>query len=53
MPPNDVKLIILAIEQLETDFFIAKNKAISSVANTINKLHIKSDLNFIYKKLIS
>ena len=35
MLPNDVKLIIHLIDQLETDFFMAKNTAISSVANTI------------------
>ena len=33
--PNDVKLIINLIDQMGTYFFIAKNKAISSVANTI------------------
>ena len=48
--PNDVKLIIHTIEQLETDFVMAKNIAIPSVENTINKLHIHTDLYFIYKQ---
>ena len=34
---NDVKFIINVIYQLDTDFFMAKNKAISSVANTPSK----------------
>ena len=45
-----MKLGIHAIDQLETDFLIAKNTAISSVAKTINKLRIQSDLHLIYKK---
>ena len=44
-----VKLIIHTIEQPEKYFFMAKNTEIYSVENTINKLHIHSDLNFIYK----
>ena len=47
---NDVKLRVHAIEQLETYFVTAKNTEISSVENTINKLHIQSDFHFIYKK---
>ena len=48
-----MKLRISAIEQLETYFVMAKSTAISSVENTINKLHIQSDLNLAYKtKLI-
>ena len=35
MIPNDVKLIIYVIDQLETDLAMAKNTAIPSVANTI------------------
>ena len=50
--PNDVKLITHAIDKLEIDFVMKKNTAISSVENTIKKLHIQSDLNFIYKKLL-
>ena len=50
MLPNDVILIIHAIEKLETYFVIAKNEAISSVANTVQKLHIQSDLHLIYKQ---
>ena len=33
--PNDVKLIIFVINQLETDFVLAKKPAISSAANNI------------------
>ena len=33
--PNDVKLRINMIIQMDTDFFIAKNKAIYAVSNTI------------------
>ena len=47
--PNDVKLIIHAIDQLETDFSMKKNTAIYSVANTVKKLYIQSDFHFIYK----
>ena len=46
--PNDVKLRIHAIDQLETDFIMAKNTSISSVVNTINKFQIQSNLHFIY-----
>ena len=46
--PNDLKSIIHAIDQLEKYFVIAK-KIIYSVANTIKKFHIQSDLHFIYK----
>ena len=35
MLTNDVKLIINVIDQLDTDFFMGKNKANYSVANTI------------------
>ena len=48
--PNDLKLRINAINQLETYVVIAKNTAISSVANTINKLHIQSDMHLIHKQ---
>ena len=51
MLPNDLELTIHAIEQLETFFVMAKNKAIYSVENTIKKLHIQSDLYLIYKKI--
>ena len=47
---NEVKLTIHAIDQLETYFVVAKITAISSVSNTIKKLHIHSDLNSIYKQ---
>ena len=40
MLPNNAKLRIYVFDQPETDFFMVKNTAIYSVANTINKLHI-------------
>ena len=49
---NDVKLITHAIDKLEIDFVMKKNTAISSVENTIKRLHIQSDLNFIYKEFL-
>ena len=48
---NDVKLRTHAINQLETDFFMAKKSSISSVANTIKEFHIQSGLNLISKKV--
>ena len=48
--PNDVKLRIHVIDQLEIDLFVAKNTAISSVVNTIKKLHIQYNLHFIFQK---
>ena len=45
-----MKLGIHAIEQLETYFVMKKNTAISSVANTINKFHKKSDLHLNHKQ---
>ena len=47
--PNDVKLGINVIDQLDTDFFMAKKKAISSVENTTKKLHIQKNMHLIYK----
>ena len=40
MIPDNFKLRIHAIAQLETYFVMAKNKTISSVENSIKKLHI-------------
>ena len=48
--PNDVKLIIHVIDQIETDFIMAKKTAISSVADTIKKFYIKSNLRFFCQK---
>ena len=50
MLPNDVKLIVNVIGQLDTDFFMAKNKSISSVENAIKKLHIQKNIHLIYKQ---
>ena len=48
--PNDVKLRINLINQMDTDFIMAKNKAIYAVANTIKKLHIQKNMHLIYKQ---
>ena len=48
--PNDVKLRINAIEKPKTDYILAKNIEIYSVANTINKFQIHSDFQMIYKQ---
>ena len=45
-----MKLRIHANDQLETYFAMAKNTAVLSVANSIKKFHIQSNLNFIYKQ---
>ena len=44
-----MKLRIHAIDQLEKTF-MAKNTAMSSVANSIKKLYIQIDLHLIYKQ---
>ena len=49
MLPNDAKLRIYVIDQLETDYVMAKNTAISSVTNTI-KLHIQTNMHFLYQQ---
>ena len=41
MLPNDMKLRMNVIDQLDIDFVMAKNTAISSVANTIKGWVIK------------
>ena len=45
---NDVKLRIHVIDPPET--FYGKKTAISSAANTINKLHIQFNLHLIYQQ---
>ena len=50
MLPNDLKLIIIVIDKLDKTFVMAKNKAIYSVANTINKLYIQKYMHLIYKQ---
>ena len=52
MIPNDLKLIIHMIDQLETYFFMAKNIELYSVENTIKKLHIKKNTFDLPKILI-
>ena len=48
--PNDIKLRINLIDQLDIDFVMAKNKSISYVANTIKTLHIQKNMHLIYKQ---
>ena len=38
------------IDIMYTDFVMAKNKAIYSVANNIKKLHIQKNIHLIYKQ---
>ena len=49
MLPNDVKLTINVIDQLDTDFVMAKIMAISSVANT-TKIAYSDNIHLIYKQ---
>ena len=50
MLTNDVKLRINVIDQLDTDFVMKNNTEISSVVNTIKKLHIQKNIYSIYKQ---
>ena len=50
MLPDDAKLRIHVIDQLGTDFVMAKNTAMFSVANTINKIHIQINLHLLYQQ---
>ena len=50
MLSNDVKLRNNLINQMDTDFVMAKNKAIFAVVNTIKIIHIQKDMHFIYKQ---
>ena len=45
-----MKFRINVIDQLDTDFVMAKNKSIYSVAKTIKKLHIQKNMYLIYKQ---
>ena len=48
--PNDVKLIIILIGKLDTDYAIVKNKAVSVVAKTIKQLYLQKNMHMTYKK---
>ena len=48
--PNDVKLIINMINQLDTDYVMVNNIAISAVTNTIKQLHIQKNKDIIHKQ---
>ena len=47
---NDMRLIIDLVDQLETDYIIVKNEAISAVVNTIKQLHIHKNIHMTYIK---
>ena len=38
------------INQLDTDYFMVKNKAISAIANTIKQLYIQKNMHIIYRQ---
>ena len=48
--PNDVILIINLVDQLKTDYVMVKNKALSSIANTIKLFHIHKNMHMTYKQ---
>ena len=48
--PNDVKLRIHSIDQLEKYFLCKKTQQFSSIENTMKKSHIQSNLHLIYRK---
>ena len=50
MLPNDLILRINLIDQMDTYFFMAKKKVISSVANTIKTLRIQKNMHMTYKQ---
>ena len=50
--PNNLKLRIYVIDKHKTDYVMACYTAISSVANTLNKLHIRSNLHTTNKTYI-
>ena len=50
LSPNDVILRTNINNQLDTDYVMVKNKAISAVANTTKKLNIQKDMHMIYKQ---
>ena len=48
--PNDVRLRINLVDQLETDYVMVKNEAISAVKNSIKQLHIHKNSHMTYKQ---
>ena len=50
--PNDVKLIIHAIDKQKTDYIMACTTENISAAKTMKKLHINSPLSYVYRKKI-
>ena len=50
MLPNDVKLRINVIDQLDIDFVMKENKENFSVANTIKQFRNQKNMHLIYKE---
>ena len=50
MLPNDVKLRVNVIDKLDKYFGMKKNKAISSVTNTIKYIYIQKNVHFFTNK---
>ena len=50
MLPDYFKLRINLIDKLDAYFVMAKNEAISALANTIKQLHIVKYMHMIYKQ---
>ena len=48
--PSDVRLMVNLNNQLDTNYVMAKNKAIFAVSKTIKQLHILKDMHMIYKQ---
>ena len=48
--PNDVKLRINLIDQLDIDYVMVKNKEIYAVANTIKQFHIQKNMHMTQKQ---
>ena len=48
--PNDVILRINLVDQLQTDYVMVKNEALSDIENTIKPFHIHKNLHMTYKQ---
>ena len=48
--PNEVRLRIIMVDNLKTDYVMVKNEAISVVTNFIKQLHIYKNMRMTYKQ---
>ena len=48
--PNNIKLRMNLINQMDTDYVVLKIKTVSAVANIIKQLHIQKNMHIIYKQ---